>query len=350
MKNSSPGGVLLRLLAIVSVALLIAFACSDSTAPEEPAGGGGGNPYTDVPPIPEPSTPGGETGTLSDTVTVIGPLTTNYRPMVRSAFCAWGVRTRCCTRILFPPITDCTNWVALVGMQPTWSDGLPELNITGCAHQTLPPPPVSIARPDPWQRFLLMEDGILVEPEPGGSGVEVLWAASNGMIEESAQCELFWQPRTAETAPHVRRDRFWVRKQLEGGAGNFLLLIGDTQGEISTTYTSGSSTTETEEFGRSVTASAGLSLGALSLGVSVTLSETFSTSVTVSEETSETFTKTVFGEDGKTVHFQVWELVEYYTITDADGKPFTDPNYTVELSDFHIRGVGVALVATKFDS
>ena len=347
MKNPISGSIFARLLIAASFAMLIALGCSDSTAPE-PENGGGGDPYTDVPKIPEPSTPGGETGALSDTVTVIGPLTTHYRPMVQSAWAGWGLRTRCCIDVFGN--LQCTGWIILVGMQPTWSDQLPDLNVGGCADNYPDPGPVPIARSDPWERFLLMEDGEIIEPARGDSGEETIWQAGAYPIVESARCLLSWQTQQIETKPYLRRDRFWVRKQLEGGAGNFLLLIGDTQGEISTTYTSGSSTTETEEFGRSVTASAGLSLGALSLGISVMLSETFSTAVTVSEETSETFTKTVFGEDGKTVHFQVWELVEYYTITDANGVPFTDPNYNFELSDFHIRGVGVALVATKFDS
>jgi hypothetical protein len=243
----------------------------------------------------------------SDTVTVIEPLTTHYRPMVKSAYAAWGLQTRCCIFVYFLMDWTCDNWVAFVGMQPAWSDTLPVVNVT-CGGL---PNSGTIARPDPWTRILLVKDGYVIEPPEGESGVET----QPQVLTTRVDCRLAWQTRPIETRPHLRRDRFWVRKQLEGGAGNFLLLIGDTQGEISTTYTSGSSTTETEKFGRSVTATAGLNLGALSLGVSATISQSFSTSVTVSEETSETFTKTVFGEDGKTVHFQVWELVEYYTIT-----------------------------------
>ena len=57
----------------------------------------------------------------------------------------------------------------------------------------------------------------------------------------------------------------------------------------------------------------------------------------------------MFGETGKIVHFQVWELVERYTITDPSGEPFTDPNYVFEPVEFHIRGVALALDATKFN-
>ena len=337
----------IRLLIVAILAAFFVAGCSDSPEPEE--SGGGGTPYTDVPEIPEPTTPGGETGAISDTVTVIVPLTTHYRPMVRSAFSRWGLSTRCCQRPVIISDWTCTNWVIIVGMQEMWSDALPELNIDQCAGLVGEADPVSISRPDPWQRFLLVEDGQVIQPEEGDSGDETIWYNDDQFIIRMAQIRLHWQTRAIAERPHLRRDRFWVRQPLLD-VGNFLILVGDVEGSISTTRTWGSSTTETEEFGRSVTASSGLNFGALSLGVEVTLSQTFSTAVTVSEETSDTFSQTVTGEDGKIVHYQVWQLVEYYTITDADGAPFTDPNYTFVLSEFTIRNGALALVATKFDS
>ena len=230
-------------------------------------------------------------------------------------------------------------------MPARWSDELPSLDVNRCFQVTPDLDPVSIARPDPWQRFLLIQDGEIVMPAGGSSGEETI----SEILFARADCRLYWQTEALSEVPHLRRDRFWLRQTLEGGAGNFLLLIGDTQGEVSSTYTSGSSVTETEEFGRSVTASAGLDLGALTLGVQATLSESFSTTVEVSEETSETFTKTVWGEEGKVKHFQVWELVEVYTITDAEGRPFTDPNYEFVTSRITLHGVAVSLVSTSFD-
>jgi hypothetical protein len=213
---------------------------------------------------------------------------------------------------------------------------------------------VSLQDHFPPDRRLLYEEGEIAGGLRGETQAFDAWVGDcsssyDGWSRQAIQGRLSYEGFELNSAPNLRRDRFWVRRPLEGGVGNFLLLIGDTQGEITTTYTSGSSTTETEEFGRTVTASAGLDFGKLSLGVEVSISRTFSTSVTVSSESSESFTKTVFGEDGKIVQFQVWELVERYTITDPAGEPFTDPAFAFEPVEFHIRGVAVALDATKFD-
>ena len=42
----------------------------------------------------------------------------------------------------------------------------------------------------------------------------------------------------------------------------------------------------------------------------------------------------------------VWELVDIYSITDADGNPLTDPNYEFAPSVLEVKGVEVALDAT----
>lgn len=338
--------LVLLLTGLLALTVTLGGGCSDSTDPED----GPGPAFTDVPVVPEPTTPGGETGTSSDTLTVIAPLTTHYRPVVRAAYARWSLATRCCEKPPFVGNWICQEWQIMVGMPAMWSHELPMLDVDRCASNTdIDPEPVSAARPDPWERFLLVEDGQIITPAAGASGEETLWHWDGGIVEARADCQLTWQTEPLSEIPHLRRDRYWVRKTLEGGAGNFLLLIGETQGEVSSSYTSGSSVTETEEFGRSVTASAGLNLGALSLGVEVTLSQSFSTAVEVTEESSETFTKTVWGEEGKVKHFQVWELVEEYTITDAEGRPFTDPQYEFVTSQFTRHGVAVSLVSTSFD-
>jgi hypothetical protein len=155
--------------------------------------------------------------------------------------------------------------------------------------------------------------------------------------------------RELATGVHVRRDRHWELKPLEGAAGDYLLVYPHTEGEVSTTYTSGTETSQTEEFGESLTVTAGLSYSVLSASVSGTLSETFSSSVTVSETNAETFTKRVTGKEGKVIQFMVWELVEEYSITDADGEPLTDDNYVVTTGTMGRRGVAIALQSTEFD-
>ena len=148
--------------------------------------------------------------------------------------------------------------------------------------------------------------------------------------------------------PYVRRDRYWQRKPIEGQVGDFLLLTGPVEGSITTSYTAGVARTQSETFGASVTASVGAEIGPLNASISATLSRGFSTSVTVQEQTTETFTKTVRGEEGKTVQFMVWELVEVYSFCDAEGGPYAPENWV--MADDHLvrHAAALALDATTF--
>jgi hypothetical protein len=344
------------------VVMIFISGCSDSTGPDN---GNNNIINEDVPKIPKPSHPGGETGAYSDTVTVISPLSTNYRPLITVMYLSEATsKSRGYLYITFMDQSRTSSWVSQDVQESIWSDQVEFIipNIYYANGGQIPAPPLPILSPVtfkghlPWDRILLMENGEILPPQPGQGGINTIWTRvtdigiGNIQYQEKIQCQFgYTAGESLSSVPSLRRDRFWVRRPLEGGVGNFLLLTGNTQGEIATSYTSGTSTTETETFGRSVTASAGLSFGGLSAGIEVTLSQSFSTSVTVSEESSVSFTKTVSGENGKIVHFQVWELVERYTITDSKGEPFTDPNYLFEPVELHIRGVAVALEATTFD-
>ena len=79
-----------------------------------------------------------------------------------------------------------------------------------------------------------------------------------------------------------------------------------------------------------------------------TLSQTFSTSVELSEDRSESFSRTVRGSPGKQTRFMVWILTERYTFTDEDGNSFTDPAYEFAPDDLFRRGVATALQAADF--
>lgn len=353
--------VIIHVILMAAAMVIFTTGCGDSTRPDSDG------QYQDVPSVPKPTAPGAETGAYSDTLTVVSRLATNYRPMVTDMYAVWTKLRRCAQSITmmgcpplpseWPDIWNFESWISIPPSGPTWSSQPLMLTMRVCNlfPPLLPVPPVPVLNYFPPDRHLLYEEG----KTAGGPRGEVdvfEWANECRCTtfpplcsRQAVQYKAGYEGFGLSSAPQLRRDRFWVRRPLEGGVGNFLLLIGDTQGEITTTYTSGSSTEETEEFGRTVTASAGLDFGKLSLGVEVSISRTFRTSVTVSNESSESFTKTVFGEDGKIVHFQVWELVERYTITDTAGKPFTDPAFVFEPVEFHIHGVAVALDATKFD-
>ena len=94
---------------------------------------------------------------------------------------------------------------------------------------------------------------------------------------------------------------------------------------------------------------AGVDFGVLSATVSGTLSEVFSSSVTVSESRTETFSEGVTGKPGKVLQFIVWELVETYRFCDAEGNPVISENYVFGDPVLIRRGGAVALQSTEFD-
>jgi hypothetical protein len=73
--------------------------------------------------------------------------------------------------------------------------------------------------------------------------------------------------------------------------------------------------------------SLGLSASGWGLGLSAELTQTFSREVTVSSESSVTKTFTCYSEQGKTIQFTVWQLVDGFRICDSNGDPFTDAEY-----------------------
>jgi hypothetical protein len=82
--------------------------------------------------------------------------------------------------------------------------------------------------------------------------------------------------------------------------------------------------------------------------VSGTLSESYSVSVKINQESSETFSRTVHGSNGKQTRFMVWILVERYTFTDAAGEPLIHPAYEFTPLELNRSGVATALQATEF--
>lgn len=319
----------LSLIIGVAAALTIT-ACGDNpTSPNDEEDTG----LSDVPELPTPETAGGDVPSKSETLASIRPLETAFRPQLVRAMGSWHVSRRECEYQIFP-IYDIVHgpWQQSWSGE-SWSNEIPEAPaLPAFGHDLL----------------LLNENGSpvselayqYVEPAPQFTYPGMEWD------ERWVQGTL--EPLTE--LPHLRRDRWWELKQLGAGGGSFLLLIGESEGAIITTITSGSSKTETESFGRSISASVGASYGLLSASVEATLSESFSTSVTVYEERSETFEKRVRGKTGKTVQFMVWELVERYSFTDQDGEPFTDDLYEFDLPVLVRHGVATALQATEFDN
>lgn len=290
----------------------------------------------DAPQLPVPVGPLADVAATSDTLTVMEPLATNFRPRVTDARGSWDLEARQC--LIAGPF-QCGGWYpweSFPTVSSTWSDEIPSQRFDATGDLI----PMAFSG---LGRILVFENGSAATP-----GL-LRYIGSGTVGGDDYETRKDFLPLVLSETVYLRRDRYWVRQQLSSGVGEYLLVTGNTEASLSTTYSSGTSRTETEEFGRSVTATAGLSYGPLSASVSGTLSQSYSTTVEVREETSETFTRTVRGTPGKQTRFMVWALTERYTFTDANGDPFTDPNYELVLDEILYRhGVATALQATEF--
>jgi hypothetical protein len=148
---------------------------------------------------------------------------------------------------------------------------------------------------------------------------------------------------------YVRRDRWWERRPLLGDDSEVFILEGPVTRAVSFSYSSGTTTEETEEFGRSLTVEVGGSYGFFSAKVSATLSETFSTRVEVRADTTVQVTEELSGEPGVARVMTFWVLVDQYSITDANGEPYSDLNYEIAPTTFIDQGRITALLATDFE-
>ena len=313
-----------RSLGALIVAVLALSACSDS--PTDPAedrdGGGGGTGFVDAPDIPEPASPGGDVPGQSEVRTQIEPLDGNFRAKLVEVSGVWRLQRTCGTT------------TQVVDQRP----GLAS-EMLGTMHGDLARRVLSSTYD------LINEDG---EALAVADQRDDRFDCGGGPFPvPGAELSLF-QSQAFDADVYVRRDRHWVLRPLEGGDGDYLLVYPNTQGEVSTSYQSGSEQSRTEEFGRSITATLGVSYGVLSASVSATLSETFSSSVSVSESTTETFTKTVTGKDDTIIQFMVWELVEEFSFCDADGEPIATELFSIDTGSMERRGVAIALKSTEF--
>jgi hypothetical protein len=310
------------------VLLFVAFAlssCSDS--PTDPGndrnGDGGGTGFVDAPEIPEPSSPGGDVPNRSETLTRIEPLDGNFRARILDVTGSWRLEQ------------VCASDSRLVDGREGFASEMLGTQYGSLARKLMGSIPDLVAANG---------EGLVVVDEDHG-----LFDCGGPFGLNGVEISRFQSP-SFDADVYVRRDRHWALRPLEGGAGDYLLVYPNTQGEVSTSYESGSEQSRTEEFGRSITATLGVSYGVLSASVSATLSETFSSSVTVSQSTTETFTKTVTGKDDTVIQFMVWELVERYSFCDADGEAVSSERFKIQTGSMERRGVAIALKSTEFSS
>ena len=193
--------------------------------------------------------------------------------------------------------TDTTVLVfGLFSASNRWSDDIGTANYSGHTEMCFFPSvywvsaPFDVSLSGTCGRMVLMEDGQTGTPDVIRYVDCRMWTGSQHGCPVFAsthwiEMDLFGTAEELQEEPCLRRDRYWQRVPLTGGT-NFIVLIGNTEYDLSVSYTNGTSTTETESFGRSITATSGVDFGALSASVSVTLSQTFESSVTINSEST----------------------------------------------------------------
>lgn len=327
---------------ILTLSLLMLAACGSDSPTDPGDGGGGGNEFVDTPTIPRPASPGGAVPAQSSILTrVTSGTLESFAPRVLDVDLASA-------RIFIRPKTSC-DWVRVEERLDlalsSWSGQVSYANLCGGASLSLQAQRQDI-RPE--GHMNLVNAGLPIPTVVRDSRGGIVFDFGPVTVGTGYVRTRITPANPLPETPYLRRDRYWRLRTLAGGVGDFLLLTGPTSGEISTTYSRGVERSQTETFGRSITGEVSASYGVVSASVSATLSEEFSSSVSISESRSETFTQTVRGEEGKTIQFMVWELVEVYSFTDAAGAPFTAEGWTFAADELVRTGAALALDATSF--
>jgi hypothetical protein len=356
------------------------FACGgDTTTPSTPSPGQttpGFVPVGAYPPIPLPLNAGGTTVTRSDSVnTTIMTLATDFNPIVLAIAGNWNVGQQYKG---IGAILTCFNTVV---NGPASSDAIVYAAkqvdcpvVEGGAYRYVVYPPrgtfVSNWLATHETRILLMEAGLTKAGASLNLIPEHLFAPYVGDIVDFVTvlrdaCDLegthsslngscVWTPRTTAsvqwqplaTPVYLRRDVYWEKAGDSAIFPNY--QAGSNSQSTTRSWTAGIEQAETEQFGRSVTGELGLSYSGLGAKVGGTISQTFGTSVTVSQSqtVSETYQMTIAGNT--TAVFEIWNLQEQYTFVNADGTPYEDPNYTFSVPDLTRRAT-IATARTSIE-
>jgi hypothetical protein len=297
------------MLAALAALTLTACTSDSATGPDEP---GDGEPIvsapalTNVPPIPIPDAPGSDVPAESAIHTTIARLDGNldFNPTILRAFASWRVGE---SRFGGP-------W-AHTGLGDRWSHQWASSLRTGSGLPAIPPPnPLS-------ERILLLDGGVPVQ-SPRRTWV-------NGVLSYSQQ--LVMDARTFDGEVYVMRERQWELDSFDGGA--FHLIASNQRVTLTESRTEGSSQTEIRTFGTTFTKGGGIDIAGLSANIEQTLTQTFSTSVTVTEQRTRQVSIDVAGEPGMLIDLRLWRLIDTYTLTDVHGNPLTHQHYVFDHSD-----------------
>lgn len=347
---------------VLALALLVPLACGDGTGPDD------AQPGPDaLPEIPRPRSVNDLGASTSEVYTEIRRLDGDFNPAIDEVTADWAIVAERGTGTFsgYPtrpngpcpaPVFEGRSPSAQLATSaehtcPVLLDLIGGIEIDGVAKVPAGSPlvPESLLRHAVWlagapsAEEVSTLSGTLTHDAICTVGTSTGPCAQNSVVTFA----LRW-PRITKDV-HVRRDRWWERRPLLGDDAEVFILEGPVTRTVSFSYSSGTTTEETEEFGRSLTVEVGGSWSFFSAKVSGTLSETFSTRVEVRADTTVSVTEELSGEPGVARVMTFWVLVDRYTITDAQGEPYADANYQIPLVQFTDQGRITALLATDFE-
>lgn len=315
---------------------------------------------SDYPTVPKPTSPGAEAPMESETLTFVARNRGDFVGRATSGIASWEVHHNHENIKCLAPVGDD------VGPQETFK----HRNVHS-SELTLHGRSIAYAV-RPW-KMTLQKNGRFVDPQQVPGTIELghgdvfggrQWGSwldhshnlnTVGREYTYRNYYIIDAPRISETV-YLKRERFWRRVPVDGRGAMFAQLTGETQFTIETQYKEGLSIERSRTFAETVDVGANGGVGYSGTGVlasvNYAVTNTFGTTKGISKEKTVSVTQTVSGIRGKTVIFMLWELVERYSICDANGDPYTDPSFEFD-PDFgtvEIQGRAISLEATEFDA
>lgn len=365
--------VAITLVVCVSTLVLALASCGGDDGTVAPKTGSIPPPDPDLPQVPTLASPNDDPVMRSESVAHTRGAR-DYAPLIVSAMADWHVRGYL-EYEESPFWINCNGgWRDLYGSEggkaAAWSDEIPAAEgcLTGCLLY-LPMCGVWPASVTEWPadaRPTFIRDGDRIPPPYLLTWKDRLDERCRLREIPSGKClKKYWlwreinaEVKDIEKQPYIRRTRFWAVQKWESGA-TVQRIDGDNEVQMTTTYTTGCENTQTESFAYTLGGSVGGTLEVLSATIEASMTKTFETSVTVSNQQQTSVTKILKGDAGKITCHVMWVLIERYTFVDDEGNRFGDPNYvfhegftdpfTDEVYDFEIQGKQEHLAKYIFD-
>jgi hypothetical protein len=355
-----------KLPLVLALFVAIALGCESDPAAPEPA-----TPIVtpdDVPVVPEPTSLGADTPQRSESLYVTQPNRADFVGRAVAGIGTWALR-----QFEYKCVVAGQDWSRVDPLDdPSWTlkrnvhsddlsfmgqDVTPHIQpwIAIWARRGRAIDPRYVANGDGSHDMYLSDHRSMLEwTSWWKGGYQPCTLVRVGDIKYLNELQLRGCPRISNPT-YITRERFWAAVPVDGqGAMSVQVPEGATY-SIETTYTRGMSFSESRQFAQTV--SENLSLGFdeyISAGTEVeyAVTESFGTETEITKEESVAVTQSVEGRPGKIVVLTLWELVERYSITDADGGDYIDPKirFEQEYGVAEVHGIALAMRATEFDA